>query len=213
MTTFAHAKVICSGNTIENIASRSLSNCHVPGLHSLVLDATPGTMVRMFYAAGDHSLWLNEVRDGKFVHDMSLAMHGHHCDLDLVPIVGHFQNITTRIAQDLHQSDILLDSFKWTSYINTGKGNFEPTGTERLLKPVSNIYEDRRACMRADDLHTVFVERNTEAAWLVFEGREDPDYNALSYSNVDLGKFTTDGLYHKMTAKTTENILKFCGLI
>jgi len=213
MSTFEFAKEICSGNTIENIAARSLENCHVPGVHSLVLDATPGALVRMFYASVDHNLWLNETKDGKFVHEMSLAMHGHHCDLDLVPVLGDFQNITTRVATDLHQSDILLDSFMWTSYINTGTGKFEPTGTERLLKPVSNLYRDSRASMRADDLHTVFVERNTQAAWLVFEGREDPNYNAASYSNANLVNFTTHGLYHKATAKTVENILKHCKLI
>lgn len=40
----------------EAIAARSLRNCHVKGVYSLVLDPTPGHMVRIYYAGSGHHL-------------------------------------------------------------------------------------------------------------------------------------------------------------
>lgn len=189
--------------SLEDVADRSLFNCHAKGLHSIVLDPNPKAMVRMFYTSPDHEMWRN---DALLNETLSIAIHSHHCSLELVPVLGSFVNVTTEL--DPENGTLELNSYKWTSHINTGNGGFEANGSVKLKPLVSREYSRGLvASMEAYEFHTVYVEKGVEAAWLVFEGDEDPEYNSSSFSNDNLEKFSTDGFYLKMSVEDVERIL------
>lgn len=183
---------------LEWIAGRSLINCHCVGLDSVMLVDLPESRIRMFYANKHHELWRNSGFD-----DMSVALHSHHCDVKLVPITENVYNITQEVAG----SHVKLREFIYQSPITKGTGSFKPTGanlethlvSQQLLWPIDMIARER---------HTVFVPKEQEAAWFVMEGREDPLYEPLCYSNVDLEKFDFTPLYQPMSLEYLESILR-----
>ena len=161
-------------------------------------------MVRMFYTSADHEMWKN---DSSLMEVLSVAIHSHHCDLLFVPVYNSFVNVTTKVVDE--SDAVELDSFKWTSHIGTGKGGFKRNGKVNL-SPLDN-----QECtpggpfwMLAGDLHTVFVEKGKEAAWIIFEGSEDKDYDSSSFSNDDLEKFSPEGFYKEMPTDMARDILK-----
>ena len=76
---------------------KGLMNCHVEGVHSVVMQDEPGNRLRLFYATKAHQLWRNS-----FPHawNMSLAVHPHHCKVRLIQIFGHIENQKFLMAPD-----------------------------------------------------------------------------------------------------------------
>jgi hypothetical protein len=168
-----------------------LKNCHVNGVHSIVVRKYQEGLLRVFYTTPDHGLWKNQPGEV-----MSVAIHSHHCDLALVPLFGAVHSLvfkkTTR--------GMFMNGYRFRSHIGTGSGSFERVagaGLELVSRGV--LCRGQSAVMRAADLHTVYVSKGSRAAWLVCEGREDPAYDSVCYTNADLGSWTPNGLYVPMT--------------
>jgi hypothetical protein len=71
-----------------------------------------------------------------------------------------------------------------------GKIDMKYIYTETLIKG------DERY-MKADEIHTVSVEKNKICAWLVFEGKEDQKYIPYCYSTTNLNYENGEDLYVK----------------
>lgn len=157
----------------------AIRNCHVSGLHSVVLHDEPGNGIRMFYADECHGLAWNEGgRD-----PMPLAIHSHHRDITLVGVFGAAESLRYHIGGD---GGVRLTKCRFESAI-TGKrgGELVSRGVTRHLwmheRTVLSLGVESH--LAADELHTVTVPPRTPAAWLVIEGAEDPDYVSTCYTN------------------------------
>lgn len=181
---------------LENVLiEKSLTDCHCEGLDSIVIKDGPG-MVRMFIARPDHVLYRNKVDSGP-MQKMSVAMHRHHCDVTLMPLVGEIYNVTFSSREGAFTHP--LRSFRYKSPIAEGHGSFEPVDNadipmrliqHRLVIPLR---------LKAYALHTVYVPSRASAAWLIWEGPEDAGYNSVVYSNDDLRDFDFSNLNRPMT--------------
>lgn len=209
------------------ILNKSLKNVHCWGVDSVLLDDTPGERIRIFFARKDHELWKNIF---KSMRDISIAYHSHHCDLTLECIYGslideHIQKITedNKSRYIDHSMRWKLDEFLYKSPITKNEeGIFEKVGKAHIWYGGCNVLEpeadsehgiDRIVNLKASDIHSVFVKKGQEAAWVVYEGKEDPDYSPICYSNADLTKFDKSGMYQKMDENYLDNLLKEFRLI
>lgn len=158
----------------------ALVNCHVRGLTSIVLHDEPENRVRLFIADGHHQLWRSDL---PAAGPMSLAVHPHHCDVRFVGLLGNVENLVCATTPNPTGD---WTEFEYRSAITQGTGSFTRTGNERA--DMHLLKRERMAdcpTLRANQLHTVFVSRGFPAAWLVIEGREDPKYSGLCWSNTE----------------------------
>jgi len=172
---------------IDTIVDRSLLNCHATGLHSIMLIEKPEQTIRMFYTHDNHTLWKNNT-----VSDFSLAIHSHHCNITLMQLFGRSFNIdATKVSKGFE-----LDTYLYQSEILTGKQGFTKKDKINVEFGIREVNEEGIA-LKADQLHTVYVPEGDKTAWIVVEGREDPNYDSLCYSNTDLTVPTLEQLYIK----------------
>lgn len=199
-------------NNMDEIVSKSLLNCHLIGLHSIMLLESPQKTIRLYFADYNHDMWKNY--DGYPKTNMSLAFHPHHCNLTLHCILGRIWQWRIKEEIALEGCEQYIDKYIYKSQINTGKGGFE-LSSKTQIKTVSTkwVYKDDFDMMNAREIHTVAVENGQLAAWLVYEGMEDEGYNSVAYSWRDLSNFNTDGLYQKPTKEDVISILQRIGLI
>lgn len=165
----------------------SLINCHVKGLHSLVL--TPGPqMRRIFFTTPDHEMHSPD----------AVAIHQHHCDLWLVPLFGedHIANWTPTELK----GGTLFRGWQFESAIQGKGGAFRQTERRREFYLLPRVLKDPIR-LAASDLHTVTVSEGQRAAWLVLEGLEDGMYDSTAWSTRDLSGWTVEGLYRPMSAQ------------
>jgi hypothetical protein len=156
----------------------------------MLLDS-PGKTIRLYIADVEHELnpFLNRV--------MNVGYHPHHCDLTLKIVTGNLMNITVEETVDIDY-DFEIDKYLYKSKISKGEMRFDHIGkidmkyiyTETLIKG------DERY-MKADEIHTVSVEKNKICAWLVFEGKEDQKYIPYCYSTTNLNYENGEDLYVK----------------
>jgi len=181
------------------IASKSLKNCHVRGVDSVLFDDTSGARVRAFVANKDHDLWMNYGDNGP----MSVAIHPHHCRVTLKRVFGNVHNV----FKDHRFDDEMLKEYKYVSPILKGTGSFKETGMikycKRYIVPIEN-----EADLPSWRMHSVYVPGNEEAAWFVYEGVEDTEYEPYCWSNADLTKFDFSGLYQPMDVEYLKGLLK-----
>ena len=175
----------------------SLINCHVRGLHSVVLRPSP-RMTRIFFTTPNHEMFSPD----------HLAIHSHHCDLWLCPIYGEesIQNWTP--SRGTHSSKRIFKGFKFDSAI-TGGGKFVPTGNDQEMS-LSPTTLRKPLELLAYEYHTVTVAPGARSAWMVLERQEDPLYNPTCWSTQDLSQWTPNGLYQPMTPEfLKENFLRW----
>jgi hypothetical protein len=178
-----------SEKELLSIAGMSLRNCHAYGLDSVVFDNTPGARIRAFITHNRHTMGNNNGAE-----KLSIALHSHHCDIRLEPIFGPVFNMVPYESSALGK---FYEGWKYSSKILSGKGGFESTGetkryallSEKVRKPIH---------MKASEQHTVYVPSYADAAWYVFEGAEDPNYDSTCWSDRDLSRFDFSGLYQSM---------------
>ncbi len=215
-------------SNMELILSKSLINCHAFGVDSILFDDTPGRRVRMFIANENHVLWKNDLYDGEWQNDgkylpfnkMSVAFHPHHCDLELECIKGGFRNFTAytfpKWQMDKWEDNMkfccdtfYLDEYLYKSKINCGECKFEKSETNVCLGTSFSCYKNGDFLkMKADTLHTIFVWKGQFCAWMVYEGKEDPNYQPICYSNRDLLTFDDSNLYKSMNKEYLYKILR-----
>lgn len=178
---------------LRNEITNGLRHCHAKGLYSIVFHDEPGNRVRMFVAGDEHDLHRNELQTTSRT-PMTLAIHPHHCDLRFVRIFGQPENHVYRVMGDDNGK---LHEMVYKSGITGTTGSLTPTGFKFTPIRTSKALIGDNTVMRADELHTIVVPYATSAAWLVIEGRNDPDYKSVCYTNDPKPDMT--GLYEPMT--------------
>lgn len=185
----------------SGVPYNAISDCHARGMHSIVLHDEPGNRVRMFFADWEHALGNN--RNGKF----SIAIHPHHCTIRLVGLFGPAHNdvyaLTPHAAGPFHQ-------MAYKSAIGTGEGSLTPTGKMAFVHRIRTEALSTNPALAAHELHTIYVEAQRRAAWLVIEGQEDPGYESVCWTNNPSSDFS--GIYSPMScadvAETLNEVIR-----
>lgn len=185
---------------IEELASKSLVNCHTVGVDSVMLRDVNEDRLRAFVAHDNHDLWKNYSLGER----LSIAMHSHHCDVTLIPIFGSTFNVEFR-HKFLHGD--CLSAYKYESQIN-GTGKFTHLKDQEIFVETFAYFLGSKEKMNAKKMHTVYVPRDKASAWFVHEGKEDPSYNSMCYSNSDLTKFDFEPLYKPMSVDRFKLLLE-----
>lgn len=180
----------------------ALRNCHVEGLSSIMLYDEPANRVRLFYAERDHALWRNDIPHGL---DMSVAVHPHHCDITLALVFGRVRNDTFWAVPSHaagHHKCEYVSGVQWP-----GESALIDTGERALLSLVGSTWlYPQGESLHATTLHTIYVPRGETAAWIVIEGRENPDYAPVCYTR-NL-RFDPSNLYQPMPADHAAKLLR-----
>lgn len=193
---------------LDEILLKSRLHCHAHNVHSVVLLEAPEKTIRMFFAAPSHDLYLNFKEN--ITGGMAVGFHPHHCDITLVGLVGRITNwVVGRGGKEFEAI-----RHRYDSKLKGGSGGFVVDGIDVLgtLKETNLCWGDSLQ-MRAPDLHTIAVQQGEPAAWLVLESKEDPNYQPLCFSTVDLEGFDSSDLYKPMTEVDLRLILKHSGLL
>lgn len=175
----------------EEILKHSLKNCHVRGMHSLMLE-TSWRKIRMFYTTPEHELWRNTPEN--YHEGLSVWFHPHHCNISLAPLVGEILNWG---IEEAAQWDILLDRYKFTSHINSWKWGFEKlqAWVKLTTTKILEVSSGESIFLSAQEMHTVWVQRWEEVAWMVLEGKENQHHDDKCYSNSSLESWSPEWLY------------------
>lgn len=206
-------------NNLEEVLSKSLMNCHCIGLHSIMLSDVPGRRIRLFIADDNHEMWKNHFTEDE---PMSVGFHAHHCDLTLDVIYGEITNWVIsevlierdKFRQPLALDPGLLNAYRYTSAITTGEMEIQEVGVSFAFKCEKYITYAQygAAFMKANEIHTVYVEADKIAAWMVYEGKEDPDYIPYIYSTSKPEVLPSGYLYYQpMPYSMLINLLRKIG--
>jgi hypothetical protein len=143
---------------------------------------------------------------------MTLAIHPHHCNLTLHCVKGSF--INSEFKQAGFGGRFKLNKWLYRSAINEGEMKFKFIVANDGLDLVRHrtVWEGNSVYMAAKDLHTVIVPKGEVAAWLVYEGEEDPNYKPYCWSNADLNNLDTTGMYQRPTKEDIFRLLKQSAL-
>lgn len=199
------------------LLEKSLLNCHVTGVHSLVLDQDEsGYLTRMFIADKDHLLWHNGCgQTYKGWMPLSVAIHPHHTDIEIFPVFGYLWNVefSRKKHKAYKQGQLSINRYSWRSEILGEGGKFRKSGSEILvLDKFRTLHCGFSYKMKSGALHTVYVTKGQVAAWVIKESEPADDYDHYNYSNADLTKWKPDGLYQKPTLDDIEELLKMIHL-
>ncbi len=186
---------------------KSIKDCHAIGVNSIVLEQNDKKLIRVFYTKPHHVIWKNK---DPFSKELAIAFHSHHCDISIEVVYGIMTNITATVKKEISSSNIC--GWKFQSAIKNTNGSFEKSNNFTLESiEEETIGPKKLIVMPANKLHTVYVEQDKEAAWIIREGNEDPNYDNTCYSNSDLTNFNFNEHYKTMTEEEVcviENICK-----
>lgn len=205
-------------NHRKSIVSNSITNCHVRGLHSIMLLDVPEKRIRLYYLEpGSEISNLDPIDIVNGDKPLNLAFHPHHCELGLKMVKGKLINWTIQETDRVGGS--YFNKYEYRSQITHGEIEFKliqkyvkvTTLDFNYMSSDSNSY----IFMDANKIHTVFTQDQKEpVAWLVFEGKEDPNYQSVCYSNKPLDNNEKDPvLYLPMFENEVLRILMDCNLI
>jgi len=197
-------------NNQKEVLAKSFLNCHIKGLHSIMLSDSPGKMIRLYITDKNHELRENV-----------LSVHSHHCNLTLICMHGLFMNKEySEVDPDAgskENSSLLytFNKFKYVSAIKEGESKFLLLGEQILrYKNIEYVYQGHSLYLEADQLHSVHVNQGEIAAWLVLEGEEDPDYESVCYSTNNLeNSIDNTALYVRPTLFEIEMLLQSINVI
>lgn len=183
---FEHHRDRALRGEIKNV----IVDCHVRGVWSMMLHDEPGNRMRVFWATPIHELAPNN----RFEFEpMTIAAHPHHCDITLVKIFGSAYN---HVVQAHPEREGQFVKCEYRSAIKDGQGGLVNTGERFVMfRQRKTLIPETGDQMGAHQLHTISVAKGQEAAWLVLEGREDPNYRPICYTNNPV--FDAEGLYRK----------------
>lgn len=184
-------------NNLDAIVARSLNNCHAKGVSSIVLIDAPGERVRLFVAHENHDLARNSPALYREA-GMSIGFHPHHCNITLQQVAGTIWNW---IVAPIDYTEIGTTKYSYESSITGTETQFIKQGYANLgTRSLYSLGNGESCQMDANELHTITCEAGEVAAWFVFEGKEDPEYEPVCYSTSYLEGFDPYGLYTPMTA-------------
>lgn len=146
-------------------------------------------MRRIFIATPKHTLWRNQPGE-----EFSVGFHAHHCDLKIECLHGSMRNVSPGVRAGRG-----FKEWRWESPIRGESGRFTATGREFDVHSLGMLMRaGDEVRLRAQDLHTIFCPKARYAAWLVSEGREDPNYQPRCLTNADLQNWSPEGMYLPM---------------
>lgn len=203
-------------SNLDEIIEKSYINCHCYGLHSVMLLESPGKTIRMFVAEEEHMMWKNlDITNHE--NELSIAVHPHHCDITLLNVKGMVKNIAVKsFYSDPNHPNFYMTRYQYNSQIKDGECRFVSDGRASFNHVEVTEISPRNPSisMKANELHTIFVPKGQFAAWLVFEGKEDPNYKSVCFSNSDPNKSMLDGhMYQKATKNDIDRMMIRCGFI
>lgn len=177
-----------------------LSNCHIPGLYSLVLSgrASPEVgMRRVFFWDRDYSM---DLWDGA---DFRIKPHNHRQSITLRLLFGKAQNVDVKFDRF---GGLALWRYSFQSALLSGeftvsRMNREDAGlwTRELTSEAIRLHWS--------DVHTVTAEPGT--AWLIEEGELAPPGIERCWSVSDHLTLSNDGLYIPMEARQLSAMADF----
>lgn len=166
----------------SQLAANSITGMHHKHADSVLLQSFP--MIRMFYK-----------RQGVVIGPDEIAIHSHHCDITIVPIMGTLLNVAASRGPIYAET---YNCWRYSSKIRDGRGGFERLQQVESLATTTEVVK-APLYMPSFRLHTVAC-MVPETAWIVCEGeQDDPSYSPVTYSNNDLSKWSSEGLYGAMT--------------
>lgn len=180
----------------------SRKNCHVKGLNSVVFgEIETGGLLRFFIAEPGHGLYRNS--GDPLSKDLTLGFHGHLRDIGIIMLDGTVTNRTATVERSGNKSQAIR-TWNYESPLNGKSGKFtevkEPRFVtkvvDRSMRPLEN--QDANGfnlLLRGKETHTVSVEKGKRACWAIVELDKSPGYQPTCYSNADLSKWTSSGLY------------------
>lgn len=192
------------------VLKNSLENCHAYGVHSIVLSKEENYLRRIFVTSDWHELWKNHFPDNSSypTYELSVAIHPHHCAVKLNTIKGQFENLQFTINPSLQNE--FFTRYLYSSPITGKAGYFVKQGVSSLKLLERKVVKiGNSISLSSKQLHTVYLEKGKQAAWLVEESDENPFYKAECYSNAKLELFSFDGMYRPMTSETLEEIVEY----
>jgi len=194
----------------SGLQERTLLDCHVQGVHSVVLYDTPGARLRLFYATKNHGLYFH-FPDFK---DLPVGFHAHHCDVSLYVLNGILSNFTVSFELPATGPCFNFNRYKYTSSITNQKGSMEYVSKALTTIPKQQqLNSGMTVYMNAKTIHTVRVESNF-CIWAVMEGAEDSNYDNFLLTTRTLDENSTKGLYNKPTMEQfNEMILEMLNLL
>ncbi len=146
---------------------------------------SPGQTIRLYYAQYGHELYKNSPLF--YTNGMSVGFHPHHCSLTLYCVKGALYNWNVTLATEQDPDAFRLRYYQYQSAISNGGPGFTSLGsawvkeeTTTRLKPGESIR------LKAKTIHTVYCDPFSSTAWLVYEGKEDPDYSPDLYTTSHL---------------------------
>jgi hypothetical protein len=209
----------------QTVEELSCLNCHVRGMHSIVLSKRAnGSLFRLYVAEPQSDLHLNYgevLRSFIPVPTYRLGVHAHHCELSLRVIKGealHWIYEPTQ-APKLTAGVDILGAYQYNSKLRGEQPGFTYVRNARLQCVDFRILKAsaaNRACidLPAEAMHTMAIDyQQNYVAWLVEEGAEDHEYEPLTYSLIDLEKFDFTGLYQKASFEDYVALLEKAQLI
>lgn len=188
-------------NDKEKILSKSLKHCHAKGVYSIYICEG----IRIFFTSKEHELHRNNcigIRTSigycNNLENLSVGFHNHHAHLKLQCLKGNLYNIW---GTDKKSFGMPSFGFTFDSKINGGTGGFTKHDAGFVIGPnsYSKLEKDEALEIWSHEFHTIYVESGEEVAWIVYEGKENPDYVPLCFSNWNLQKFSSEDLYKPMT--------------
>lgn len=190
---------------LRGVTYNAIRHCHAHNLHSIMLHDEPGNRIRLFVAESGHNLASNNGKD----HDMSLAVHPHHCDVRFVNVYGRAENRRYAIVTDGTSDGDWLEMEYRSAITSGGPGSLTSTGVRGTAIHLGSERLDKSPSMRAEEMHTIWVPGSEEAAWLVIEGAEDGNYDSICWTlNYSPSMY---GLYETMTQAEVATLLARCA--
>jgi len=162
---------------------KNLLNCHAVGVHSFPIRLDDnGYYKRVFYADKNHTLY----------NPVEIAIHPHHVDIKITVLDGVLFNP----IYDINDTGDIFKKFIWRSHILNGNGGFEYLGEEKLIQSSNKCYGvGEQVTMKACELHTVQVQKDSICVWMIEESKPTCDYFPVNYSKSNLGVWNSKGLY------------------
>lgn len=187
----------------------SRENCHVKGLHSLVLrpGAPDGTtrMLRMYIAEPGIIL-------GHRLLEPTIAYHCHQYDIQIQCLSGVLVNHVLKFCEG-EDWGVTIRGWTFSSQLHGANGPMfvESAELRRIKSCMSTRMEQGDVYTGlSSEYHTVSIPRENDfTSWLVEETPATGGYDPTAYSNADLSGLNADGLYGSMTQSRYLELLSY----
>jgi hypothetical protein len=136
-------------------------DCHIKGLHSIVLANDDGKLTRIFMTTVDHEMYQNLNIANM---DMSLGVHTHRYPIMIEGVCGVAVNAA-------FEETIVGCGLPVKKYFYKDKDKFSFIRDTALVhNGLQAILPETKLFLDETELHTVYVPKGSKSAWLVTEG-------------------------------------------